>query len=104
MNKHIYYSIRDGVVERNIHGIFFLIDIKDNYLDDKCSLYELNEMGHVVWSSIPKYRDNQIQRIADDIEKMISDKVANEIIQNDVKGYLATLANKGFLIKDGRNK
>ena len=35
---------KEYVVERKIHDSIYLINTKQNYLNDKCCLYEINEM------------------------------------------------------------
>lgn len=40
---------RENIVARVIHDSYFLIDIKQNYLDDKARIYEVNEIGYYIW-------------------------------------------------------
>ena len=43
---------KENIVERKIHDTYFLIDISDKYLDDKCHLYEINEIGDFIWKQL----------------------------------------------------
>lgn len=52
---------REGIVNRKIHDLFYLIDIRANYTQDKCILYQMNEIGNFIWDNL---------EIADDIRAM----------------------------------
>ena len=43
------YIKNQNIVKREIHKEYFLINIKQNYLNDKCYLYLLNTMGNYIW-------------------------------------------------------
>ena len=99
------YIVRKGIVERNIHGAYFLIDIFEKYKDDKCSLYEINEFGHIIWNGLTKYNDNQAENITKEIMSIIvDDNVNSETVYEDVLEYLDILKENGFLVKNGRIK
>ena len=42
------YDKNPNIVCRDIHGSYFLIDITDNFSDNVCSLYEMNEIGRFI--------------------------------------------------------
>ena len=44
----------ESIVARKIHDTYFLIDTKENYSDEKCRLYEINEIGYFLWNNISK--------------------------------------------------
>lgn len=96
MNK---YRRNENVVERNIHGAFYLIDIRDNYLDDKCRLYEINEVGDVIWNILDSSseEESQIDCIVKYIIDLIVDDVSYYVIKNDVESFIGSISKEGFL-------
>ena len=48
---------RENIVARVIHDSYFLIDIKQNYLDDKARIYEVNEIGYYIWKQLDVVSD-----------------------------------------------
>ena len=46
------FKKNQNIVKREIHDSIFLINITQNYLNDKCSLYELNQIGNFIWDSL----------------------------------------------------
>lgn len=86
---------KEGVVLRNIHNLFYLIDIKCNYYDDKCYLYELNEVGAFLWNNIDKY--NTVKTLSRRLLVEIVDDVDANIVEEDVKQYIETLIGEGFV-------
>lgn len=87
---------------RKIHETFFLIDIKQNYLSNKCLLYEINEVGYFIWNALSKA--SSILEIADMIESEIEDVIDRGLMIDDVKIFLEILKQEGYIIEDGRNR
>lgn len=94
---------KEYIVERNIHDTIYLINTKQNYLNDKCCLYEINEMGSYIWNCIS--HDTSIESIIECIISSIDiHDISRDEIRNDVIEYLNLLEKEGFLeVQDGRN-
>lgn len=88
-----------NIVKRKIHDTYFLIDITQNYLEDTCSLYEINEIGAFIWDQINE--SNTINDIAMNLYQVIQDDSIewNDII-NDVKEYIDLLKNEKFVVEN----
>lgn len=87
---------KEYIVERTIHDSIYLINIKQNYLNDKCCLYEINEMGSFIWNRISK--GTSIDSIMKAIMSEIDVEGVNfEEISNDVRNYVDLLVKEGFL-------
>lgn len=84
-----------NIVCRDIHGSIFLIDITDNFSDDVCSLYEINEIGNFIWENISH---NSAMEIAILLKDAITDDIPLDYLINDVSEYLNTLEANGFII------
>ena len=95
----VKYKRNENVVERNIHGAFYLINIQDNYLDDKCRLYEMNEMGSVIWNiiDVSSEEKSQIDYIVRYIIGLIVDEVSFDDIRKDVESFIDSISKEGFL-------
>ena len=91
-----------NIVARKIHNTFFLVDIKQNYLNDKCSLYEINEMGYYIWNALDEC--DEIVSIAKMIKEEVEDDIDIECIIDDVSGFLGMLKKEGYVLEDGRDK
>ncbi len=92
----------ENIVERQIHDTYFLIDIKQNYLDDKCRLYEINETGSYIWNTLLK--GSTVNDIVQSILCKVGDTVEFEELCSDVKEYIDLLQEAGFVeVLDGRN-
>ena len=86
----------DSVVARQIHDSFFLIDTKQNYSDDTCSLYEINEIGFYIWNELNE--DIDIDQITKKLYDQIVDEIPYEDLLSDVKEYLDILIEKQFVV------
>lgn len=88
------YDKNSNIVCRDIHGSFFLIDITDNFADNVCSLYEMNEIGKFIWDNIS---NNTALEIAKLLKGTITDDIPLDDLLNDVSEYLNTLEANGFI-------
>lgn len=86
---------KDGIILRQIHGISYLIDTKCNYYDDKCYLYELNEVGAFLWKNIDEF--NTVKKLAHYLFEQIIDDIEEELILKDVIEYIDILKSNGFI-------
>ena len=93
------------IVERNIHGTYFLVDLKQNYLDEKCYIYELNEMGHYIWNNIDLFPS--VESFVSKLQSELVDQIPFETLLKDVYEFINCLSEEGFLLvedNDERNK
>ena len=86
---------RDGIVLREIHGLYYLIDSKSNYSDDKCYLYEINEVGAFLWEHMEGAGSSE--ELADLLYDQIVGEVDREAVRTDVREYLEMLQAEGFM-------
>lgn len=86
---------REDVVLRQIHGALFLVDITDKYLDESCSIFELNEMGAIIWNQMDGVK--AMRDIAALLQEMIIDDVPLDVIEEDVSGFIQDLSKLGFV-------
>lgn len=87
----------DNIVLRKIHGSFFLIDISDNYLEDKCSIFEINEIGKFIWDSMDEY--NTIEELVSTLQNVIDDEIPYEELYFDVSEYMNDIVDKKFVLE-----
>lgn len=91
------YSRNQNYVLRKIHETYFLIDITDNYKDDKCRLIETNEIGEFIWSKLIK--EMSIKELTDELMAALTDDVPEAVLHDDIKAYLQTMSAKGIVIE-----
>ncbi len=91
----IMYKTNDNIVEREIHGSFFLIDITDNYRGDRCALYEINQTGMFLWRNL--YTAKTADELTSLLKAAIVDDIDYQIIHSDVMDFLNTLVSKQFI-------
>lgn len=89
MNKN------ENIILRNIHDAYFLVDITDNFQDDKCTLYEINEIGKVIWDNI---NNNGIDEITSIIYDLIVDDIDYSVIHDDVSNFIDLLIKNNFVV------
>lgn len=96
------FKKNQNIVKREIHDSIFLINITQNYLNDKCSLYELNQIGNFIWDSLDNA--NSIDDITDLLMSEIVTPVNRVEIFNDVYEFISILKNEHFLeVTNGRD-
>ena len=77
-----------------IHDTYFLIDITDNYQDDKCVMYEINEIGKFIWENID---GKNVQDVVQNLHSIIIEEIEYQVIYNDVLEYVNVLLEKNFI-------
>ncbi|MCR5637033.1 MAG: PqqD family protein [Clostridiales bacterium] len=91
------YKANDNIVEREIHGSFFLIDITDNYRGDRCALYEINRTGMFLWKNLSTAKT--ADELTELLKAAIIDDIDYQIIHSDVIEFLNTLVSKQFILE-----
>ena len=85
----------DGIVCRKIHDLFYLIDIRCNYYDDKCYLYEINEVGAFLWNNVDEF--NTVTSLTKRLLREIIEDVDEKMVEADVEQYINALIDEGFI-------
>ena len=85
---------RENIVARVIHDSYFLIDIKQNYLDDKARIYEVNEIGYYIWKQLDVVSD--VDDIVDLLSNEITEDINRNFIKKDVVEFLNALQSEKF--------
>ena len=91
------YKANDNIVEREIHGSFFLIDITDNYRGDRCALYEINRTGMFLWKNLSTAKT--ADELTELLKAAIIDDIDYHIIHSDVLEFLNSLVSKKFILE-----
>ena len=87
---------KQDVILREIHGLYYLIDIKCNYNSDGHSIPTLNDVGKTIWESLEV--PAQIDDIVEKITKLfdVSNVPKNEI-RTDIENYILMLIQMGYV-------
>lgn len=89
------FKKNDNIVARKIHDSFFLIDISDNYSNNKCALFEINETGMFIWNNINGSRT--VEELVTLLKDAIIDDVDYQVLFDDVVDFTDTLTTKRFV-------
>lgn len=84
------YKRNENIVSRMIYDSYFLLDITDNYLDEQCHLYEINEIGMYIWNYLLDDCNN-IDEIMDKLKDVLVDDIDIDEVYNDVKEFVELL-------------
>lgn len=84
------YKRNENIVSRMIYDSYFLLDITDNYLDEQCHLYEINEIGMYIWNYLLD-DCNSIDEIVEKLKDCIIDEVDTKELYDDVKEFVELL-------------
>ena len=85
-----------NIVARNIHNTYYLIDIKGNYYNDICNLYETNEIGYFLWNTIEEEVD--VEKMKKVLLNNIVGEYNIEVIESDINDFVETLKENGFIV------
>lgn len=85
----------NDIVLRNIHDSYFLIDTTQNYLNDICNLYEINEIGKFCWDSLATCVE--IEDIVKSLMENLIDEVDYDEVNSDIREYINMLIDNGFV-------
>ena len=88
----------ESIVARKIHDTYFLIDTEENYSDEKCRLYEINEIGYFLWNNISK--DNSLNELTALLLTALDDEVDEKQVYEDVEMFVKSLISMGFVVGD----
>lgn len=86
---------RENIIARVIHDSYFLIDIKQNYLDDKARIYEVNEVGYYIWNHLDMV--SEVDDIVDLLLNEITEDINRNFIKRDVAEFINLLQSENFL-------
>ena len=87
-----------NIVLRNIHGVYFLIDIKANFLDEKCELYEIDSIGAYIWETMNDY--DTIKDISMRLKKILIEDIPLEQLISDVSDLMLSLSEQNFITEN----
>lgn len=90
------YVQHDAIVERRIHGTWYLIDIADRYEEDRAHLVRLNDSGYLAWNALTKPRC--ASEIAAELVRSSDGDVTYREALKDAKGFVGSLLAKGLII------
>ncbi|MBQ7559832.1 MAG: PqqD family protein [Synergistaceae bacterium] len=95
------YEVKEGLVLRNIAGIYFVIDIHDKYFYRNRNIDRLNEIAYAILSSIVGRKQFTVEDITIELETKLdpNTKVKHEEILSDVNNFVKELINKEWIHK-----
>ena len=99
--KKIYYSMREGLVLRDIGGISFLIDTHEKHYYDLKELLSVNETGQAIIKYLMIAGVSTLGGIVSYIRSLIkdNDKELYSVIYSDCETFVDLLQTNGYLLE-----
>lgn len=99
--KKKYYSIRDGLVLRDIGGVVFLVDIHEKHYYDLKNLFSVNETGKTIIEYMTQQGVCTVDGIVSHLRSVIKDYDADlyPIIYSDCEMFVEQLQKNGYLLE-----
>lgn len=96
-----YFSMREGLVLRDIGGISFLIDIHEKHYYDLKELFSVNETGQVIIKYLMTNGVCTLDGIVSHLRSLIKNYNAElyPIIYSDCKRFVELLQSNGYLLE-----
>lgn len=94
-----YYSIREGLVLRNIGGVNFLIDIHEKHYYDLKNLFSVNETGKCIIEYFLSNGVATLDGVVAHLRSLIKDYKAElyPVIYSDCEAFIEMLQENGYL-------
>lgn len=98
-NKKKYYSVKEGMILRNIGGVVFLIDIHEKHYYDLKNLFSVNETGKCIIEYMMNQGVCNLEGIVSHLRSVIKDYNAElyPIIYSDCKMFVELLQRNGYV-------
>lgn len=96
-----YYSMREGLVLRDIGGISFLVDIHEKHYYDLKNLFSVNETGQVIIKYLMSNGVCTLDGIVSHLRSLIKNYNAElyPVIYSDCKTFVEHLQENGYLLE-----
>ena len=93
------YEIREGIVCRDIGGIFFALDIHDKYLYRNHKLITLNSSGYKFMQIICKVHQFNEEELFNQLKNIFYNDITlnKDIVMQDIKKMLEILKQLGWV-------
>ena len=101
-----YIKCRDDIVLRDIHGIYFLVDIHEKNYSTLDRLYCINKTGAFIWTIIKENDCHSIDDIFNILIRNIKDydDSMGENIRKDIDSFLRQLFIRGYVLEGINNE
>lgn len=97
--KKKYYSVKEGLILRNIGGVLFLIDIHEKHYYDLKNLFSVNETGKCIIEYMMNQGVCNLEGIVSHLRSVIKDYNAElyPVIYSDCKMFVEMLQRNGYV-------
>lgn len=98
-NKKIFYSIKEGIVLRDVGGVVFLIDIHEKYYYDYKNLFSVNDIGKVIIKFALNNKVFTIEAVVSYLKSIIKDYHPEmySLIYSDCQKFINELLDLGYV-------
>lgn len=98
-NKKIFYSIKEGIVLRDVGGVVFLIDIHEKYYYDYKNMFSVNDIGKVIIKFALNNKVFTIEAVVSYLKSIIKDYHPEmySLIYSDCQKFINELLDLGYV-------
>lgn len=98
-NKKTFYSLKEGLVLRDVGGIVFLIDIHEKYYYNYKKLFSVNDIGKVIIKFALKNNVFTIEAVVSYLKSIIKDyhPVMYSLMYSDCQKFINELLDLGYV-------
>lgn len=93
------YRIKEGIIPRNIAGIYFLVDITEKDYYFKKEIFSTNNIGYIQFNIMKELSIFSLYDILQHFIKLLDDYKENmyDQIFKDTESFIANLLSVGYL-------
>ena len=97
--ESVKYFRNNDVVLRDIHSMYFLINVREKYFEGNQALIKINEVGVQIWTVIAECHEFEL--ICNKIIRLYSIPFSElQTVKNDIREFCHNLVELGYLKND----
>jgi len=98
--ESVKYYRNNDVVLRDIHSMFFLVNVKEKYFEGNKALIKINDVGVQIWAAVAEHQEFEL--ICNTIINLYSIPQSEfQSVKNDIRDFCQNLLKLGYLKNDG---
>ena len=93
------YAVREGLVTRDIKGVYFVIDIHDRHFYRNKQVTCVNRIAYEVMNVINEMDTFDLETVADKLLPLFNEETrpSRETLIEDVKAFIDVLLQRGWV-------
>ena len=95
------YKLREGLVRRDIAGLYFIIDVHDKHFYRNKQVICVNEIAYAIIGNMQSSETFSVESLRNGLLPLLSDQssVSPDRIDADVLSFITLLKEKGWVLE-----